>query len=107
MHEPYMFEELFAVMAQLGPVMMFWFMVLPALVAVLLLAILYRLLRTREGATPAHDDEARMIQEMYRAMGRMEERVEALETLLLDPDGTAGRARHEAGRDAAREQGRE
>lgn len=106
MHEPYMFEEMFAVMAQLGPVMMFWFMVLPALVAVLLLAILYRLLRTREGATPAHDDEARMIQEMYRAMGRMEERVEALETLLLDPDGAAGRGRS-GERDAPHGPGRE
>jgi hypothetical protein len=28
--------------------------------------------------------EARMIQEMYRGLSRMEERVEALETIILD-----------------------
>lgn len=31
--------------------------------------------------------ESRMIQEMYQAMGRMEERVETLETILLEKDG--------------------
>jgi len=29
-------------------------------------------------------DEARMIQEMYQGLSRMEERVEALETIILD-----------------------
>jgi phage shock protein B len=29
-------------------------------------------------------EEARMIQEMYRGLSRMEERVEALETIILD-----------------------
>jgi len=29
-------------------------------------------------------EEARMIQEMYRGLSRMEERVEALETIVLD-----------------------
>ena len=32
------------------------------------------------------DDEARMIQEIYTNMSKMEERVEALETLILDRD---------------------
>jgi len=32
------------------------------------------------------DDEARMIQEIYSNMSKMEERVEALETLILDRD---------------------
>ena len=32
------------------------------------------------------DDEARMIQEIYSKMSKMEERVEALETLILDRD---------------------
>ena len=32
------------------------------------------------------DDEARMIQEIYTNMSKMEARVEALETLILDRD---------------------
>jgi len=31
-------------------------------------------------------DEARVIQEIYQGLSRMEERVEALETILLDQD---------------------
>lgn len=31
-------------------------------------------------------DEARMIQEIYQGLSRMEERVESLETILLDGD---------------------
>ena len=30
------------------------------------------------------NDEAKMIQEIYQGLGRMEERVEALETIILD-----------------------
>lgn len=36
----------------------------------------------REG----NEDEARMIQEMYQGLVRMEERIEALETILLEKD---------------------
>jgi phage shock protein B len=36
----------------------------------------------REGT----EDEARMIQEMYQGLVRMEERIEALETILLEKD---------------------
>ena len=38
------------------------------------------------GGQPAGDQaaEARMIQEIYKGLSRMEERVEALETILLD-----------------------
>jgi len=32
-------------------------------------------------------DEARMIQEIYQGLSRMEERVEALETIILDSKG--------------------
>jgi hypothetical protein len=32
----------------------------------------------------ARDDEARMIQEIYRGLSKMEERVEALETILIE-----------------------
>lgn len=36
-------------------------------------------------------DEAKMIQEIYQGLSRMEERVESLETILLDrKKGTAG-----------------
>ena len=34
----------------------------------------------------AQTDEARMIQEIYQGISKMEERVEALETLILDRD---------------------
>lgn len=34
-------------------------------------------------------DEARMVQEMYQAMSRLEQRVEVLETLLLDAERRA------------------
>lgn len=34
----------------------------------------------------AQNEEARMIQEMYRGLSRMEERVEALETILLEEE---------------------
>jgi phage shock protein B len=35
----------------------------------------------------AETEEARVIQEIYQGLGRMESRVEALETLLLERDG--------------------
>lgn len=48
----------------------------------------------RKKSTPAPgDDEARMIQEIYQGLSRMEQRVEALETILYDQE--PGRARNE------------
>ena len=38
---------------------------------------------SREGKERSKD-EARMIQEIYQGLGRMEKRVEALETILMD-----------------------
>ena len=35
----------------------------------------------------SHSDDAKMIQEMYQGVTRMEERVEALETILLEKEG--------------------
>lgn len=35
--------------------------------------------------------EAQMIQEIYQGMSRLEERIEALETILLDKDGKESR----------------
>ena len=37
-------------------------------------------------------DEARMIQEIYQGMRKMEQRVESLETILFDRDGDGGGA---------------
>ena len=36
--------------------------------------------------------EAQMIQEIYNGMSRMEERIEALETILLEKDGKEKRS---------------
>ena len=36
------------------------------------------------------EDEARMIQEMFQGLRKMERRIEALETILLDPDRERG-----------------
>lgn len=38
------------------------------------------------------EDEARMIQEMYQGLVRMEERIEALETILLEKDSKERRS---------------
>ena len=35
----------------------------------------------------SHSEDAKMIQEMYQGVTRMEERVEALETILLEKEG--------------------
>jgi phage shock protein B len=39
------------------------------------------------GGDAMSSEEARVIQEIYQGLSRMEERVEALETILLDKDG--------------------
>ncbi|HID30364.1 MAG TPA: phage-shock protein [Desulfobacterales bacterium] len=38
------------------------------------------------GGQKQQADEARIIQEIYQGLARMEDRVEALETILLDPE---------------------
>lgn len=41
--------------------------------------------RSRNNATGAGDrDEAKTIQELYQGLGRMEQRIESLETILMD-----------------------
>jgi phage shock protein B len=65
----------------------------------LAIAIVWGLVRlcSRSEATPIRDranpEESRMIQEMYHGFNRMAERVEALETILLDRPPVARRAR--------------
>jgi len=51
-----------------------------------LVALAIRLARSEPSSrpTPAGEDESRMIQEIHQNLSRMEERIEALETLLLE-----------------------
>jgi phage shock protein B len=49
----------------------------------------------REGLSPSHrqqrSDEAAVIQELYQGLARMEKRVEALETILMEGQGKDGK----------------
>jgi phage shock protein B len=51
---------------------------------VLVLGMLTRGRRSRNGA--GSEEETRMIQEIYSGLGKLEERIEALETLILDSE---------------------
>lgn len=57
-----------------------------------LVLLVFKLLKDRNKAYSSDEymDETRMIQEMYRSLSRMEQRIDALETLLADQD-TKGR----------------
>jgi phage shock protein B len=53
-------------------------------------------IRMRHGAGPRSDrtseaEEARMIQEIFHGLSRLEQRVEALETILMDQKGKEGK----------------
>jgi phage shock protein B len=57
--------------------------------AVVVGGILIKALKIMKGISPEQNqqlqaEETRLMQELYQGLGRMEERVEALETLLLD-----------------------
>ena len=67
------------------PYVIFWFVSIPGTI---LLAIKF----FRGGQTTGDQaEEAKMIQEIYKNLSRMEERVEALETILLDHEKQKGR----------------
>ena len=53
---------------------------------VILLAIQILKGASASGGTGINSEEARIIQEIYQGLSRLEERVEALETILLDQD---------------------
>jgi len=60
------------------------------LLAALVVVLAYKLLayRIRTGDTARQNgfqDDTRLIQQMYRRLERMEERIDTLETLLVDP----------------------
>jgi len=62
------------------------------LVLLVVAAILFIIFRMRKGGTLGQDrskqnEEATMIQEIYTGLSRMEQRVEALETILMEKKG--------------------
>lgn len=75
----------------------FGFVLLPLLVVVGFVFLIARMFSgsLSRGKTEEQIDETRMIQEIYTKMSRMEERVEVLETLLIEGSG-----KEEGGKDA-------
>ena len=64
--------------------MLFWFVILPLGVIAAFVFLIARLVGGRRGENDLEGDETRLIQEIYQGLVRMEKRVEALETILLD-----------------------
>lgn len=64
-----------------GPFFFFWL-----IVPTLCIIVVFKLLRDRRSPEqePQAVDEARMIQEMYRSLSRMEQRIDVLESLLTE-----------------------
>ena len=63
------------------------FALLPGLVLVLIIVaiiLFIRVMRQQGDSGTAREEEAQLIQDLYHGLQRMEERIEALETLLLD-----------------------
>ncbi|MBX7259119.1 MAG: envelope stress response membrane protein PspB [Candidatus Hydrogenedentes bacterium] len=54
-------------------------------IPVLVLVIILKAVTSSKRNAGLQEDEARIMQEIYQSLGRMEERIEALETLVLDP----------------------
>lgn len=73
--------------------MLGFFFILMAAGLLLVGAVVFGIIRlfTRNGRESV-ENEAQMIQEMYQNLARMEERIESLETILLEKDGKEGRA---------------
>jgi phage shock protein B len=72
--------------------MLSFFFILMAAGLLLVGAVIFGVIRlfTRTGRESV-ENEAQMIQEMYQNLARMEERIESLETILLEKDGKEGR----------------
>ena len=65
--------------------------VLPTIVGGMILLALKILKGNKAKVSPAATvDETKMIQEIYHSLGRMEERVNTLETILLEKEGKLG-----------------
>ncbi|MCC6486480.1 MAG: envelope stress response membrane protein PspB [Candidatus Hydrogenedentes bacterium] len=63
-----------------------------AVLGCIFLAALWMILRGggRKATRATHDEETRLIQDIYHGLIKMEERVEALETLLLERERKGG-----------------
>lgn len=70
-----------------GPFFLFW-VIIPTLCVIVVIKLLRE--RRRPENEPQAVDEARMIQEMYRSLSRMEERIEVLESLLMEKERKDG-----------------
>ena len=72
--------------------MLGFFFILMAAGLLLVGAVIFGVIRlfTRTGRESV-ENEAQMIQEMYQNLARMEERIESLETILLEKDAKEGR----------------
>jgi len=58
-------------------------------IPVVILVVILKAVSGSRRTAGLQEDEARMMQEIYRSLGRMEERIDALETLVLDPKDKA------------------
>ncbi len=70
-------------------------MLIGVLVLTLLAVLVFKALRGNGSGQDSEESEseARMIQEIYNSLNRMENRIEALETLILDQDSDQGNGR--------------
>lgn len=70
------------------------FVLIPVAVVVILVMILARLFRGPRGQRAQEEqmNEAKMIQELYQGLNRLEQRLESLETLLLDQEKKEGKS---------------
>jgi phage shock protein B len=57
---------------------------------VLVAAFVFKRSGVSRGHDPNEAEETRVIQELYNGMNRMEQRIEALETILLDRENKEG-----------------
>jgi len=71
-------------MGFIGVVLAFVFATLVVL-GIVAVSIL-RIVTGRDGKGANDPEEARLMQELHQGLGRMEKRIEALETLLLEPE---------------------
>ena len=62
-------------------------LVLATICATILLAMKWRRGGLSARSRKAREEEARMIQDIYQGLSRMEQRVEALETILMEHKG--------------------
>jgi len=86
----YMEDEM--IMGVIGMV----FIVFPVIIGGVILIAIKILKDKKTKISPATDvDETKMIQEIYHSLSRMEERVNTLETILLEKEGKTG-GKHES-----------